>query len=54
MKEELNHIEKNETCELVPRTKDNVIGTKRVFRNKLDEYGKIVRNKERLVCKGYS
>jgi hypothetical protein len=55
MKEELNQIEKNETWELVPRPKDkNVIGTKWVFRNKLDEDGQIVRNKARLVCKGYA
>ena len=31
----------------------NIIGTKWVFRNKLDENGKITRNKARLVCKGY-
>jgi hypothetical protein len=31
-----------------------VIRTKWVFKNKLNEYGKVVRNKERLVCKGYS
>jgi hypothetical protein len=38
MEEELNQIEKNETWELVPRPKDkNVIGTKWVFRNKLNE-----------------
>ena len=38
----------------MPRPKDkNVIGTKWVFRNKLDEDGQIVRNKSRLVCKGY-
>ena len=40
MEEELSQIEKNETWELVPRPKDkNVIGTKWVFRNKLNEYG---------------
>ena len=40
MEEELSQIEKNETWELVPRPKDkNVIGTKWVFRNKLDENG---------------
>jgi hypothetical protein len=55
MEEELNQIEKNETWELVPRPKDkNVTGTKWVFKNKLNEYGKVVRNKARLVCKGYA
>jgi hypothetical protein len=40
MEEELDQIEKNETWELVPRPKDkNVIGTKWVFRNKLNEDG---------------
>jgi hypothetical protein len=29
-----------------------VIGTKWVFRNKLNEDGQVMRNKERLVCKG--
>jgi len=32
----------------------NVIGTKWVFKNKLDEQGVIVRNKVRLVAKGYN
>ena len=31
-----------------------MIGTKWVFRNKVDENGKITRNKARLVCKGYA
>ena len=54
MEEELDQIDKNGTQELVPRPKDkNVIGTKWVFRNKLNE-GQITRNKERLVCKGYA
>ena len=40
MEEELSQIEKNETWELVPRPKDrNVISTKWIFRNKLNEYG---------------
>jgi hypothetical protein len=52
MDEELDQIEKNETGELVPRPKNkNVISTKWVFRNKLNEYGQITRNKVRLVCK---
>ena len=55
IKEELDQIENNETWELVPRPKDkNVIGTKWVFRSKMNEQGKAVRNKSRLVCKGYS
>jgi len=48
-------IEKNQTWKLVPRPANkNVIGTKWVFRNKLYENGEVVRNKARLVCKGYS
>jgi hypothetical protein len=36
----------------VPRPSDkNVIGSKWVFKNKLNEQGQIVRNKARLVCK---
>jgi hypothetical protein len=53
--EELDQIEKNDTWELVPRPKNkNVIGTKWVFRNKLNEDGQVTRNKYRLVCKGYT
>ena len=55
MEEEMSQIEKNETWELVPRPKDkNIIGTKWVFKNKMNEDGQIIRNKARLVCKGYS
>jgi transposase InsO family protein len=55
MDEELDQIEKNDTWELVPRPKNkNVIGTKWVFRNKLNEDGQVTRNKARLVCKGYA
>jgi hypothetical protein len=40
MDEELDQIEKIDTWELVPRLKNkNVIGTKWVFRNKLNEDG---------------
>ena len=38
---------------LRPKNK-NVIGTKWVFRNKLNEDGQVTRNKARLVCKGYA
>ena len=55
MNEELDQIEKNKTWDLVPRQNDkNVIGTKWVYKNKLDEDGQIVRNKARLVYKGYA
>ena len=55
MKEEIEQIENNKTWTLVPRPIDkNVIGTKWVFRKKLDENGEITRNKARLVYKGYA
>ena len=55
MNEELDQIKKNNNWELVPRPKDkNVIGTKWVFRNKLNEDGQVTKNKARLVCKGYA
>jgi len=55
MEEELMQIEKNHTWDLVPRPEDkNMIGTKWVFQNKLNEDGEVVRNKARLVIKGYS
>ena len=54
MEEELDQIDKNETWECVPRPRNkNVIGTKCVFRNKMNEDGKVIRNKDWLVCKGY-
>lgn len=55
MHEELDQIKKNKKWELVPRPANkNVIGTKRIFRNKLNECGEVVRNKARLVCIGYA
>jgi hypothetical protein len=55
MNEELDQIEKNNTWELVPRPENkNVIGSKWVFKNKMNEKGQVVRNKARLVCKGYA
>jgi hypothetical protein len=55
MNEELDQIEKNNTWEVVPRPEDkNVIGSKWVFKNKMNEKGQVVRNKARLVCKGYA
>ena len=55
MKEELNQIEKNHTWELVPWPENkNVIGAKWVFKNKMDDTGKVTSNKARLFCKGYT
>jgi hypothetical protein len=55
MDEELDQIEKNDTWELVPRLNNkNVIDTKWVFRNKLNEDGQVTGNKAILVCKGYA
>eukprot|EP00253_Pinus_taeda_P003026 PITA_03026 len=55
MDEELEKIEKNDTWELVPRPHDKkIIGTKWIFKNKLNENGEVIRNKARLVCKGYA
>jgi hypothetical protein len=45
MQEELNNFKRNEVWSLVPRPKQNVVGTKWVFRNKQDEHGVVTRNK---------
>jgi hypothetical protein len=45
MQEELNNFKRNEVWSLVPRLKQNVVGTKWVFRNKQDEHGVVTRNK---------
>jgi len=40
--------------ELVPRPHNkNLIGTKWLFKNKLNENGEVIRNKARLACKDY-
>ena len=55
MQEELNQFERNEVLELIPRPNDqSVVGTKWVYRNKMDENGIIIRNKARLVAQGYN
>jgi hypothetical protein len=38
----------------VERPKQNVIGSKWVFRNKQDEHGVVTRNKARLVAQGFT
>jgi hypothetical protein len=54
MQEELNNFKRNEVWSLVPRPKQNVVGTKWVFCNKQDEHGVVTRNKARLTAKGYA
>ena len=53
MQEKLNQSERNQVWYLIPRPHDRpIIGTKWIFKNKLDESGNIVRNKVRLVAQG--
>jgi hypothetical protein len=54
MQKELNNFKRNEAWSLVPHPKQNVVGTKWVFRNKQDEHSVVIRNKDRLVAKGYA
>jgi hypothetical protein len=54
MNEELNNFKRNKVWSLVPRPKQNVVGTKWVFRNKQDEHGVVTKNKAWLVAKGYA
>ncbi|GJT70440.1 retrovirus-related pol polyprotein from transposon TNT 1-94 [Tanacetum coccineum] len=55
MQEELNQFIANDVWELVPQPKNmTIIGTKLVYRNKLDENGVVSQNKARLVTQGYN
>ncbi|GJS24017.1 retrovirus-related pol polyprotein from transposon TNT 1-94 [Tanacetum coccineum] len=55
MQEELNQFIANDVWELVPQPKNmTIIGTKWVFRNKLDKNEIVSRNKARLVAQGYN
>ena len=46
MREELSQFERNEVWDLVPKLLHaNVIGTRWIFKNKVDEEGNIIRNK---------
>jgi hypothetical protein len=63
MQEVLNNFKRNEVWSLVPRPKQNIVGTKWVFRNKQDKHGdetfarqtrSKTRNKARLMAKGYA
>ena len=55
MQEELNQFERSKVWNLVPKPNDHsIIGTKWIFRNKMDEHSNIVRNKASQVAQGYS
>ncbi|GJW26251.1 retrovirus-related pol polyprotein from transposon TNT 1-94 [Tanacetum coccineum] len=55
MQEELNQFIANDVWELVPQPRNmTIIGTKWVFKNKLDENGIISQNKARLVAQCYN
>ncbi|GJX15060.1 reverse transcriptase domain, reverse transcriptase zinc-binding domain protein [Tanacetum coccineum] len=55
MQEELNQFISNDVWELVPNPMDmTIIGTKWVYRNKLDKNDVVSRNKARLVAQGYN
>nr|GEZ52006.1 retrovirus-related Pol polyprotein from transposon TNT 1-94 [Tanacetum cinerariifolium] len=54
MQEELNEFERLEVWELIPRLdKVMVITLKWIYKVKLDELGEILKNKARLVARGY-
>ena len=55
MHEELNQFVRNDVWELAPRPENvHVIGTKWIFKNKIDEDGKIIWNKSQLIAQGYT
>ncbi|XP_016460045.1 putative mitochondrial protein AtMg00820 [Nicotiana tabacum] len=55
MQEELHQFERNKVWHLVPRPLNRtVIGTRWMFKNKLDEFKNTTRNKARLVVQGYN
>lgn len=55
MEEKLLQFEQSKVWHLVLALEHrSIIGTKWVFRNKLDKQGSITRNKARLVFQGYN
>ncbi|GKB31879.1 retrovirus-related pol polyprotein from transposon TNT 1-94 [Tanacetum coccineum] len=55
IQEKLNQLKTNDVWGLVPDPMDmTIIGTKWVYRNKLDENEVVTRNKARLVAQGYN
>nr|GEU67738.1 retrovirus-related Pol polyprotein from transposon TNT 1-94 [Tanacetum cinerariifolium] len=55
MQEELNQFERNKVWTLVPKPhRKTIIGTKWIWKNKMDEEGAVTKNKARLVAHGYN
>ncbi|GKC83632.1 retrovirus-related pol polyprotein from transposon TNT 1-94, partial [Tanacetum coccineum] len=55
MQEELNQFERNKVWTLVPKPHGKtIIGTKWIWKNKMDENGIVLKNKARLVAQGYN
>jgi hypothetical protein len=55
MYKELNQFIINDVWELVPcPNSHNIIGAKWIFKNKSDEHGTIIKNKERLRAQWYT
>ena len=55
MQEKLEQFVRNDVWSLMSQPKDtNVIGTKLVFKNKIDIACNVTRNKARLVVQGYT
>ncbi len=51
MQEELNQFERNNVWKLIPKPEhQSVINTKCVFRNKIDDFRVVARNKTRLIA----
>ncbi|GJS54891.1 retrovirus-related pol polyprotein from transposon TNT 1-94 [Tanacetum coccineum] len=55
MQEELNQFERNKVWTLIPKPhRRTIIGTKWIWKNKMDEEGVVTKNKARLVAQGYN
>nr|GEZ17135.1 retrovirus-related Pol polyprotein from transposon TNT 1-94 [Tanacetum cinerariifolium] len=55
MQEELNQFERNKVRTFVPKPHGKtIIGTKWIWKNKMDENGIVIKNKVRLVAQGYN
>lgn len=55
MQEELGQFELNEVWKLVPRPNSaNIFGTEWIYKNKSNEKGDVMRNKNHLVAQGYT